>query len=172
MSREVIGQISFSESSYGYRHVSAWLGIMPEHDESGNRDLRYCGTAYSSDTEFYKVKITGQTDMECLRESREYIMYAEQISWDENFTLENAEIAIKALRKIRKYLDHAEEIAGRTTSFGQYLVRVYKAMKIRRVVLKIDGEYNSTTVDHAGMLVDKQIHAWRDKALEAYGAKA
>lgn len=166
--REIVARIGYDEHGT-YKHVTAWLATLAEHDANGNRDLSYAGSVYPSDSEFCNIKATCQTDTDSLRENRENPIYCERVTWDSEFNLSEVEIAIKPLRKIAKYLDNAREVAGDYKSYGQYLVRVLKACKVKRAVIKIDGEYRITNIEYACQLVDKRIQEWRDKARELYG---
>ncbi len=163
-SRDRVFSVYFLNDGH-YKHVNAHIGLMPEQDENGKRNLGYTGSLYPYDDPFARIKITSQTDIDHLRRTEnDNPVYAEDVVWDGEFNLTQAEYAIKALRKIKKYLDDAREIAGHYSSIGQYITRVVKACKVKKIVMKWDGEYQVFNVDYAGMLIDRKVKEWQNEA--------
>lgn len=139
-------------------------------DDSGVRCPPSCpSTSYASDTAFHKVHLTSQTHAERLGNPQATNtldpFYGVKIQWsDGDLDLATYEEGVKVLRKIDRYLDRVRQSAGYTRSFGEFVLRLGRAMGIRKAyVPRPDGLNPYVDLDYASTLIDRQIGEWMAK---------
>ncbi len=164
------------EHDRNYFHVNASVSTYEVTDDeeapNGSKAVLTWNT-YSGDDayDYARIAVDNQTDVERLRRDETVTtgdaMYGVYIKWrHQHGDLSEHERAIKALRKVENYLKKTNEIAGQATSFGQQVLRVCKALGIRKMWIRRPGEDSNPLrdLDWSARIIDEEIGGWMREA--------
>lgn len=171
---ECVYRITFSER-YGSIEISADPeGLIDRNEQTNELDLSRSKTLWESDSEFHNIKCKYWVSHSMLRDRDRLPLYPAEYHCTETMTLDKCESAIKPLRKISKYMDHAYDVSGNPGSFGQYLLRFLKACKVKRCIIENDGTNDSERwrlmgIDLACQMVDSYLEIQRKQQIRLYG---
>ena len=156
-----------------YSHVYVDVGVYDDDQDQTDPDGNQVSppqTSYSDDTRFYRVHLTSQTDPERLVEYQEGTLdpfYAVYIEWNvAHNDLESLKEGVTVLRKIDKYMSRVNKVAGYTNSFGNFVLRLGKAMGIKQAYIDRGFANNYVDLEGAARLIDNKVSEWRQAAVQ------
>ncbi len=154
---------------YDGRYYHIYVDVEVHDNDNDGDAVSRPTTAYGSDTEFYRVHVTSQTHDEQLGSPAATNtmdpFYGLHIQWcGGDGDLRTYEEGVKVLRKIDRHMERLQKSAGVPKSFGEFVLRLGRAMHINRAYVSRPDNLNPyVDLDYASLLIDRQIGAWMAK---------
>jgi hypothetical protein len=146
---------------HGYGHVRCYAKSEFKWRQN------YESPGYGSDLEHLKVSCQTDPDHLVNYASKTYAWTAE---WESGtHDLDQCERGVKILRKIKRELGRFEAEDGRCDTFGRYVLRVCRALKIKEMVFvslascPSGYKYRDSELRYGMTLIDARIDEWAEK---------